>query len=110
MQPRPVSCRVETWSYVIHALNIGAIDLLKIDVEGAEWDVLSGINTKDWRKIRQVVAEVHDEDGRVARVENLLREQGFSVVSEPEPQSAIWGVHLIWARREDSPQKVVQLF
>ena len=99
MQPRPVSCRVETLSRVVHALNIGAIDLLKIDVEGAEWDVLRGISTSDWRKIRQVVAEVHDEDGRLARVENLLRQQGFNVVSEPEPQSAAWGVHLVWARR-----------
>lgn len=99
LQPRPVSCRVETLSRVVGALNIGAIDLLKIDVEGAEWDVLCGINAQDWRKIRQVVAEVHDEDGRVARVEDLLREQGFTVVSEPEPQSAAWGVWLVWARR-----------
>ena len=99
LQPKPVNCRVETLSRVIHALNIGAIDLLKIDVEGAEWDVLQGIQTRDWSKINQVVAEVHDEDGRVARVEALLREQGFTVTSEPEPQSAAWGVWLVWARR-----------
>ena len=99
MQPRPVSCRVETLSRVIHALQIGAIDLLKIDVEGAEWDVLSGISARDWPHIRQVVAEVHDENGRVARVESLLRAQGFEVVCEPEPQSAAWGVWLVWARR-----------
>ena len=99
MQPRPVSCRVETLSRVVHALNIGAIDLLKIDVEGAEWDVTQGISAGDWRRVRQVVAEVHDEDGRLKRVENLLRAQGFNVVSEPEPQSATWGVWLVWARR-----------
>lgn len=99
LQPRPVGCRVETLSRVVHALNIGAIDLLKIDVEGAEWEVLRGINARDWPRIRQVVAEVHDEDGRVARVESLLRAQGFDVVSEPEPQSAAWGVWLVWARR-----------
>ena len=99
MQPRPVSCRVETLSRALHALQIGAIDLLKIDVEGAEWDVLCGISARDWPRIRQVVAEVHDEDGRVARVEALLRAQGFTVISEPEPQSAAWGVWLVWARR-----------
>lgn len=100
MQPRPVSCRVETLSRALHALQIGEIDLLKIDVEGAEWDVLSGISPHDWPRINQVVAEVHDENGRLARVENLLREQGFDVVSEPEPQSAALGVWLVWARRK----------
>ena len=99
LQPKPVSCRVERLSRVMHALGIGRVDLLKIDVEGAEWDVLAGVSARDWSKIGQVVAEVHDEDGRVARVEALLRAQGFNVVSEPEPQSAAWGVHLVWARR-----------
>ena len=99
MQPRPVSCRVETLSRAIHALGIGEIDLLKIDVEGAEWDVLRGINARDWPRIRQVVAEVHDENGRVSQVENLLRAQGFTVVCEPEPQSAAWGIWLVWAIR-----------
>ncbi len=99
LRPRPVNCRVETLNRVIHALDIGAIDLLKIDVEGAEWDVLRGITARDWPRIAQVVAEVHDEDGRVARVETLLRAQGFTVISEPEPQSAAWGVWLVWARR-----------
>lgn len=99
LRPRPVSCRVETLSRVIHALGIDKIDLLKIDVEGAEWEVLRGIHSNDWPRIRQVVAEVHDEDGRVTRVENLLRDHGFHVVSEPEPQSAAWGIWLVWARR-----------
>ena len=99
MQPRPVPCRIETLSRVRHALGIGEINLLKIDVEGAEWEVVRGIGAGDWPRIRQVVAEVHDEDGRVALVENLLREHGFHVVSEPEPQSAAWGVWLVWARR-----------
>ena len=99
MQPRPVSCRVETLSHARQTLHIGAIDLLKIDVEGAEWDVLCGIGPGDWPQIRQIVVEVHDEDGRLARVETLLREHGFRVVSEPDPQSAAWGVWLVWARK-----------
>lgn len=99
LQPRPVSCRVETLSRVVHAFRIHKIDLLKIDVESAEWDVLQGINPRDWPHIAQIVAEVHDENGRVARVEELLRAHGFTVTSEPEPQSAAWGVWLVWARR-----------
>ena len=106
LRPQPVNCRVETLSRVIHALNIGQIDLLKIDVEGAEWDVLSGISARDWSKINQVVAEVHDEDGRVGRVESLLRQRGFTVTGEPEPQSAAWGVWLVWARKIVNPGEI----
>ena len=105
LRPRPISCRVETLSRAIHALQIEKVDLLKIDVEGAEWDVLRGIHSGDWNRIEQVVAEVHDENGRVAEVEKLLRARGFSVVSEPEPQSAAWGVWLVWATRESSARE-----
>ena len=104
LQPCPVSCRVETLSRAIHALNITKIDLLKIDVEGAEWDVLRGIGAHHWPRIGQVVAEVHDENGRVSQVAELLRSHGFTVVSEPEPQSAAWGVWLVWATREEKPR------
>ena len=98
-QPKLISCRVETLSRVVSALQISRIALLKIDVEGAEADVLSGIAEHDWPRIHQIVAEVHDENGRLKRVETLLRERGFAVHSEPEPQTSAWGVWLLWARR-----------
>ncbi len=34
------------------------MDLLKVDVEGAELDVLRGVDPQDWARIRQVVVEV----------------------------------------------------
>ena len=102
LKPRKVSCRVETFSGVARALEIGRIDLLKIDVEGAEWDVLCGIGAQTWPHIGQVVAEVHDENGRLKRVEDLLRAQGFKVWGRPEAQAAKWGVHLVWARRDEA--------
>jgi FkbM family methyltransferase len=59
------------------------IDLVKIDVEGAEADVLAGIDDADWRRIRQVVAEVHDQDDGRPTVRDILTDRGFTVTSVP---------------------------
>lgn len=99
LSPRSVSCRVETFSDARRALGIERVDLLKIDVEGAESEVLAGIGGADWKRIAQVVMEIHDENGRLKQIEMLLRERGFDVVSEPEPQAGALGVWLLWARR-----------
>ncbi len=58
-----VTCRLRTLSEVIESEGVTRIDLLKVDVEGAEAAVLDGCAEKDWPRIRQVVVEVHDADG-----------------------------------------------
>ncbi|WP_378741127.1 FkbM family methyltransferase [Nocardia brasiliensis] len=64
------------------------IDMLKIDVEGAELEVLGGIDDADWKKIRNVTLEVHNtEKSRVVDVEELLRSKGMKVFSELHPQT-----------------------
>ncbi len=54
------------------------IDLVKIDVEGAELEVLEGIDEPDWPRIDAIVVEVHDVDGRLPAVERLLLRHGFA--------------------------------
>ncbi|MGP4111846.1 FkbM family methyltransferase [Streptomyces sp. 4N509B] len=63
----------------------GRVDLLKIDVEGAEMDVMRGLDAADWARVDRVVAEVQDLDGRLAAVTGLLREVGLDPVWEPSP-------------------------
>ncbi|HEY6802402.1 MAG TPA: amino acid adenylation domain-containing protein [Pyrinomonadaceae bacterium] len=80
-------CRLRPLSDVIREEAVEWIDLLKVDVQRAEWDVLSGIAEHDWPKIGQVVLEVHDPDegnGRVADILNLLRKQGYNVNAEQD--------------------------
>jgi FkbM family methyltransferase len=86
LKAKKVTCTLRTLSEVVRELALPRIDLLKVDVERGEMDVLAGIDAADWAKIRQAVLEVHDlKCGRVARVEALLREQGFAhVVVEQE--------------------------
>jgi hypothetical protein len=73
---------IRTLSSVINELDIKSIDLLKIDVEGEEYEVLKGINPNDWSKIKQIVAEVHDIEGRIDKIQTLLKSNGFNIKVE----------------------------
>lgn len=81
-QSEEVSGEVKTLSSVINELDIRSIDLLKIDVEGEEYNVLLGINQNQWSKIKQIVVEVHDIDGRLDRIQKLLTTYGFDITVE----------------------------
>ncbi|PQV64690.1 methyltransferase, FkbM family [Abditibacterium utsteinense] len=99
------TCLVETVSMQLQKMppqkmKSARIDLLKIDVEGAEMEVLQGIEADDWPQIAQVVAEVHDENGRLSAIRELLTRQGFSEIwSEKEPDAGQFEIYLLWARR-----------
>ncbi|MFN6539328.1 methyltransferase [Nostoc calcicola FACHB-389] len=75
-----VKCQVRTLSSVIKELGINSIDLLKIDVEGEEYEVFKGIESSDWAKIKQIVAEVHDRQGKLDRIKEMLTFYGFSQI------------------------------
>ncbi len=95
-----VACPIRTVSEVIREQQVSRIDLLKVDVEKAEWDVLQGIEAADWPLIRQVVVEVHDLDGRLAQVTALLKENGFpNIVVEQEPLFRGSEIYNLYARR-----------
>jgi 31-O-methyltransferase len=92
-------CELRTLSSVLDELELDHVDLLKIDVEGAELDVLEGIRDADWPRIRQIVIEVHDRDRRGTAVAVEIRRRGFRLTIEQEPVMRGTDVHLIYARR-----------
>ncbi|MET7637140.1 FkbM family methyltransferase [Streptomyces sp. NPDC005438] len=61
------------------------VDLLKVDVEGAEADVLLGVDASQWARIRRAIVEVADLDGQLERVCDILRTAGFEVTPERAP-------------------------
>jgi FkbM family methyltransferase len=56
------------------------VALLKVDVEGAEIEIVEAAGAAVWARIDRVVLEFHDRirPGCLARVSRVLREQGFA--------------------------------
>ena len=96
-----VSCELKTLSSIIESQNIQKIDLLKIDCEGAEWDVLTGIKEADWFKIKSIVIEVHDTENRVQKVKELFSQKGFTrIIDEQEKGLENSAMYNIFALKE----------
>ncbi|MEU9336645.1 FkbM family methyltransferase [Streptomyces sp. NPDC048290] len=94
-----LECEVRTLGEALQGHGIDRIDLLKIDVEKAEWQVLRGIDDGLWRRIDQVVMEVHDIDGRVAACVSLLEAKGFGVLVDRNPDLLDTDMYGVYARR-----------
>ncbi len=75
------TCELRTLSDVIREHDIERIDLLKLDVERSELDVLSGIDDDDWKKINQMVIEVHSDE-LLDQITSILRQRGFKFTFE----------------------------
>ncbi len=98
---RRVPCEMTTLSAALRDHEVDAVDLVKIDVEGGEWEVLRGIEDSDWSRVRQLVIEVHDIAGRLARMTDLLRSKGYVVTTEQDDWALLrlMGVSMLYARR-----------
>lgn len=101
---RYFDCEVKTVSEILCEQQIGRVDLLKVDVEGAELDVLLGIKDDDWPKIKQIVVEVEDFHERSKLISDLLAKHGFEqIVTEQlgDAQRAN-DMGMLWARASDA--------
>jgi FkbM family methyltransferase len=79
----------------------GPIDLLKMDVEGAEWDILASIRDDTWARISRVVLEVHIFGGhRLREMEDLLQSRGYEThVSGQERGGYFEEAFTLWGER-----------
>jgi FkbM family methyltransferase len=94
-----IECSVETLSRVIDEHQVDRIGLLKLDVEGAELEVLRGVRDDHWPRLGAIAAEVEDVDGRLDRVRELLTQRGMVVHHRQAPELAGTAFHLVWADR-----------
>jgi FkbM family methyltransferase len=101
LKRRSVECELTTLSAALRNHDIDTVDLVKVDVEGAEWAVLQGIDDADWPRLRQFAMEVHDVDGRVERTRHLLESKGYDVVVESSDMATVelLGIKMVYAKR-----------
>ena len=56
------------------------IDLLKMDIEGGEYDIFENLSATDYLGIKYIILEYHeDKERRRKDLEKILRENGFGV-------------------------------
>ncbi|MFO0724759.1 MAG: FkbM family methyltransferase [Myxococcota bacterium] len=76
-----------TLSEIVTRAELPRIDLLKVDVEGAEGKVLAGIDEATWLKVRQIVLETDGTDAKTLPLVETLKAHGFDDVRMTEPPS-----------------------
>lgn len=87
--------RLTTLQWLIEEWQLERIDVLKLDCEGAEWDILPSAR-KFLPRIRQICMEFHPGRGWTgAKLADFLRENGYVVWYQAD---APW-TGLLWARR-----------
>lgn len=63
------------------------IDILKLDVEGAEWNVIDSGRCRRFRDVRFLIVEIHARNGRgLVEFEAAMRSYGFSLLEMRNPQ------------------------
>ena len=63
--------------------NIDSIDFLKVDCEGAEYEIIESINSELVKKIKTIAIEFHDlQDGKnsSSTIIDFLRQNGFTII------------------------------
>ncbi|MDP8230796.1 MAG: FkbM family methyltransferase [Candidatus Gorgyraea atricola] len=70
-----INAKMLTLNDIFSICGIRKIDLLKMDIEGAEWDVLERFSEEDFNKIEQISVEFHDfiEPGLKARTKHCIK-------------------------------------
>ncbi|WP_292779568.1 non-ribosomal peptide synthetase [Nostoc sp. NMS9] len=106
LQSQQFTCQLRTISDVIGEYGVEKIDLLKIDVEKSEQDVLSGIQQEDWQKIKQIVVEVHNINGRLEEITALLKKHGYDLTIEQDALLEDTVLYNIYARRPSINQSL----
>ena len=99
--PATASARVRCvdLARVLRDGELAHVDILKMDVEGAEYDILAATAQEVWRSISEVRMEYHNLDRErrnVARLKQLLTSQGFAITRE-HASTATHGT--LWARQ-----------
>jgi FkbM family methyltransferase len=91
--------KVRPLSSALDEQGIDHIDLLKVDVEGAELDVLRGIEERHWPLVRQAVVEVERWRQNRGTVCEVFLTHGFTVSTEQDAVQQAGDIGMVFATR-----------
>jgi len=80
--PNSKTVKTTTLETLISNLNWGKIDLLKIDIEGSEWDVINSTSDDVFQSIDKILLEYHWPKGKLQSVISRLQSLGFKHMFE----------------------------
>ena len=98
---------MRTLSSIIAEQGISHIDLLKINAEKSEWEILQGIEEKDWVKIRQIVVEV-DLNQNLQDILDAMEQHGFETVVEQDALLAGTSLRYVYAIRPSEMHRLIR--
>ena len=85
------SVRCENLNDYLQNKKIWSIDLMKLDIEGMEFEVLFNLQEESWEKIQALVCEVHlfspQQEAQFPKLLSLLKVRFPSVERIPSPYS-----------------------
>lgn len=101
--PVRTTCRCRSLEDVLAALDVERVDLLKVDCEGAEYDIFDSLSDHVLGRVSRIVMEFHElhptHDHR--RLVRRLQDAGFTVrACRPWFARFILKTGMIWARRD----------
>jgi FkbM family methyltransferase len=76
--------QIRAFEDVMNSLS-GTVELAKIDIEGAEFELLSATPQETWKRVNAISLELHDDpQGKTTQTEFLkrMREYGFKIEEE----------------------------
>jgi FkbM family methyltransferase len=93
-----VTAKGYTLAEVFEIGNVVNCDLLKVDIEGAEFSLFEKIPASLWKRIARVVMEVHpDRENPASRIVQILEQNDFRTHLSAEASA---GIGLLWAIRK----------
>jgi len=80
--------------------NLSRIDFMKMDCEGAEFEILQECPDEVLCRIQKLAAELHDLDEQRNRrmLAEFLKSKGFQIIADPHKE------HMLYAKRPPAPK------
>jgi FkbM family methyltransferase len=104
-----VDVPVNTLEHWMATFGHSHVDILKLDIEGSEYDVLEDWIRRQWFPMDQLLVEFHqrffEDPSRHVRVLQGLKENGFEIIHDVRGH----GQEITFQRRSVSPQDVVPI-